>query len=294
MCTRPASGVGLDPVFLTGIRFLIVAPCMAAFIGWRQPEALRLPPGDWIRYIAFGFVAIVLGETLQPLALLYTSVANLTLLSHGTISLFTAFWALLIFQQHITRAGWIGAIIALIGVGLVAANGGQGGFRLDTLSLKGDGIALFRSFEHSLYLLILSLWLQKRPVLQVSLYNCVFGALWILPYVVWKSLSFPWQSVPLSVWGWLLWTIFPTTLYGFLAWNWALQRVGAVAATNTFYLMPVAASLSAWVLLGQPVTSGQVFGGVIILCGILLLRWDMLIEAGVIRGLPEIHWHWRK
>lgn len=288
MCTKPAVGVGFDPLFLTGLRFLIVAPCMTAFVYWRQPEAIRLPSGDWVRYVGFGFVAIVLAESLQPLALQYTSVANLTLLSHGTISLFTALWASMLFRQYIAPAGWIGAIIALVGVGIVATNGSNGGFRLDAESLKGDGIALFRSLEHSLYLLILSRWLQKRMVLQVSLYNCVFGALWLLPYVIWRGIGFPWQQVSPTVWGWFLWTIFPATLYGFLAWNWAMQRVGALAATNMFYLMPVAAALSAWVLLGEPVRLGQFLGGLVIIIGIVLLRWDALIEAGVLRGFPEI------
>lgn len=288
MCTKPATGVGFDPIFLTGLRFLIVAPCMSAFVYWRQPEAMHLPSGDWLRYVGFGFVAIVMAESLQPLALQYTSVANLTLLSHGTISLFTALWALILFRQYIAPAGWVGAIIALCGVAIVAANGSHGGFRMDADSLKGDGIALFRSLEHSLYLLVLSRWLQKRPVMQVSLFNCVFGALWLLPYVIWRGISFPWQQVPLSVWGWFLWTIFPTTLYGFLVWNWAMQRVGAVVATNMFYLMPVMAALSAWVLLGEPVRTGQFVGGLVIIVGIVLLRWDALIAAGVARGLPDI------
>ncbi|MDX1935454.1 MAG: DMT family transporter [Capsulimonadales bacterium] len=293
ICTRPPTGTGFDPLFLTGLRFVVVAPCMALLVGLKQPKSLFLPPGDWKRYLLFGFVAIVLAETLQPLALRFTSVANLTLLSHGTISLFTAFWALLFFKQRITRAGWVGAVVAMFGVALVAANGSQGGFRLDADSLKGDAIALFRSFEHSLYLLALSWWLRMRPTLQVSLFNCVFGALWLLPYVVYRSIGFPWEDVPRYVWGWLLWTIFPTTLYGFLAWNWAMRRVGALAATNTFYLMPVSAAVAARVLLGEPVTPGQGLGGLVILVGILLLRWETLVEAGVIRGRPEIRWRRR-
>ncbi|HVK03250.1 MAG TPA: DMT family transporter, partial [Armatimonadaceae bacterium] len=100
VCMKPPTGVGFDPVMLTGLRFAVVAPCMALIVGLRQPEALRLQPGDWKRYVVFGFVAIVLAETLTPLALRYTSAANLTLLSHGTLSLFTALWALVLLKQR--------------------------------------------------------------------------------------------------------------------------------------------------------------------------------------------------
>ena len=294
--TKPPTGVGFDPLFLTGLRFVIVAPCMTLMIGWRQPESLLLQPGDWIRYVGFGFIAIVVAETLQPLALRYTAVANVTLLSHGTISLFTAFWALLILKQYIPPLGWVGAGVAFIGVGLVAAFGGGDGLRFDANSLKGDGIALFRAVEHSFYLLLLSQWLQKRPVLQVSLYNCVFGALWLLPYVIWRGWDFPWASVPLSVWGWLLWTIGPTTLYGFLAWNWALRRVGAVAATNMFYLMPVSSAVAAYFILGEPIRPGQALGGLVIIIGVILLRWETLAAAGLLPDMADIRlsYLWRR
>lgn len=292
-CTNPATGIGLEPLFLTGLRFIVVVPCLAVMIGLRQPESLRLPPGDWKKYLVFGFFAIVLAETLQPVALRYTSVANLTLLSHGTMSLFTALWALVLFQQRIPRLGWVGAFIALVGVGVVAANGGSGGFRMDTESLKGDGVALFRSFEHSCYLLYLSRWLQKRPVLQVSFYNCAFGVAFLIPYVIWKSLSFPWAQVSSSVWWWFLWTIGPTTLYGFLAWNWAMRRVGAITASNMYYLMPIAAAVAAYFILGEPLRVGQILGGAVIIFGVLLLRWETLIEAGI--KMPEMHLRfWRK
>ncbi|GAB4454918.1 MAG: DMT family transporter [Armatimonadaceae bacterium] len=292
VCTKPPTGVGFDPVFLTGLRFLIVAPCMALMIGLRQPSALRLQPGDWKRYIVFGFVAIVLAESLQPLALRYTAVANVTLLSHGTLSLFTALWALLLLKQRIAPSGWVGAALALVGVALVAAYSTKEGFRLVGDSWKGDVIALFRSVEHSCYLLMLSEWMKKRSALQVTVYNCVFGALWLLPYVVWKSVGFPWEEVSPEVWLGFFWSVVPTTLYGFLAWNWAMSKVGAIAATNMFYLMPVSAAFAAWWLLGETVRPAQVIGGIVIIIGVILLRWDALVAAGLIR-IPERWQEWR-
>lgn len=284
-CTRPTRGVGFDPVFLTGLRFLIVAPCLALLVALRRPDALRLTKSDVGRYTVFGFVAIVLAETLQPLALRYTSVANLTLLSHGTISLFAALWALLFFKQRIAPSGWAGAAVALVGVAFVAASARGAALHFGTETLRGDAIALFRSVEHSLYLLFLAQWLRQRSALQVTVYNCAFGALWLLPYVLWRAPQFAWREVAPVTWGAFAWTVVPTTLYGFLAWNWSMSRVGAIAATNLFYLMPVSAALAAWLLLGEPVTPGQAWGGLVIIAGVVLLRWEALAAVGV--RLPE-------
>lgn len=278
VATKPP--YGFDPIFMHGLRFLVVAPCFVALVAVRSPGDLRLTPREMGRYAVFGFFAIAFSETLQTTALRFTSVANLALLSHGTISMFTAMWALILFRQRISRTGWIGAVIALSGVAIVAVNS-AGGLRFGGEAWKGDALAVGRSVVHSCYLLILAGWLRQRSVLQVTVYNCVFGALWLLPYVVWKAPTFDWGRVPAEAWWSLAWTIAPATLYAFLAWNWSMRHVGAVVATNLFYLMPLSAAVAARLLLGEPITTGQILGGLIIVVGIVLLRWDALLTAGL-------------
>lgn len=281
VCTKPPVGPGFDPLFFTGLRFSVVSLCFLPALLVGRPHTLRLARKDWGWAALLGFAAIVLGEGLQPFALRYTSVANLTLLSHGTISLFTAIWALLLFRQPIARLGWVGALVAMAGVGIVATQGSSGqGLRFDNTSLIGSAIACGRALEHSLYLLLLARWMQTHSVLQVTFYNCAFGALWLLPYVLWKAPTVPWSDIQPAVWWSLAWSIVPTTLYGFVAWNWAMRRAGAVAVTNVFYLLPLASAVAAWFLLREPITSGQILGGVVIIIGIVLLRWETLRATG--------------
>lgn len=276
---RPAGGgPGLDAILLNGVRFLTVAPIMTAFVALRQPAALRLTWRDAGLYLVYGFVAIAFGETMTTAAVRYTSVANMALLGPGTISLCTALWAVALKEQALTRFGWGGAALAVVGVGIVAGSGAHG-FRTDAESLKGDGIALSRSLIHGCYLLFLTRTLRQRPVLNVTVYNLIFGALWFLPYLVWKAPAVPWAALPRTVWWALLWTIFPTTLFGYAAWNWTMRRVGAVATTNVMYLLPLTSALAAWTLLGEPIRTGHLVGGAVIVAGILLLRRDAMLSA---------------
>lgn len=285
---------GFDAILLNGLRFLLVAPCLALLIALRRPAALRIKePRDLARYALFGFVSVALGETMLVLSLRYTSVANMTLLGPGTMSLFTAFWAVALREQKLTRMGWIGAFVALLGVGIVAG-GGARGFSWDARSLFGDGLALLRSAIQGGYMLLLTRTLRERSVLTVTIYNVVFAALWLLPYVLWQLPRFAWAQVPATAWWALGWTVLPTTVYGFLAWNWGMRQVGAVAATNFIYLNPVFAALAAWLILKEPLGWGQVLGGVIIVAGIVLLRWDTLLSAGIRINLPEVRLPWQR
>ena len=281
-------GRHFDPIFLSGLRFLLVAPCLALIVGLRRPADLRLQErGDLLRYACFGLVSVAVGETMLTIAVGYTSVASMTLLGPGTISLWTALWAAALHEQSLTRLGWIGAGVALLGVGLVAV-GGPHGFSLDGRSLLGDAMALTRSAIQGGYMLLLARTLRERSVPTVTVYNCVWGAFWLLPYVLWKGGDFAWREVPAAGWWALAWTVVPTTIYGFLAWNWAMRRVGALAATNFIYLSPVFAGIAAWILLGEPLAWGQILGGVVIVGGIILLRWDALLSAGVHIDLPRL------
>lgn len=288
-------GRAFDPVMLNGLRFLAVAPCLGLMIALRNPAALRVSDRrDLARYAVYGFVSVALGETLMAYAVQFTSVANMTLLGPGTISLFTALWAVALREQTLTRLGWVGALVAFLGVGLVASQGGGRGLALDSASLWGDGISLFRSAIHGAYLLLLTRTLRERPVATVTVYNVVFAAGWLLPYVLWKAPAFDWAGVPASAWWALAWTVVPTTVYGYWVWNWGMRQVGAVVSTNYMYLLPVFAALAGWLVLREPITPGQVLGGIVIVGGIVLLRWDALAAAGMKITLPRLRLPGRK
>jgi drug/metabolite transporter (DMT)-like permease len=163
--THPATGIGFDPVMMNGLRFLLVAPLLMAFIAFPRPRSSPNPSRvDMLRYAIYGLFSIVISETLLTVALTYTSVANMTLLGPGTMPLFTALWAAGLDKQKLSRAGIIGAIVAMVGVGIVAGAGGN--LHLSGTSLIGDGISLGRSVLQGLYMIYLNRTLRERNPLR--------------------------------------------------------------------------------------------------------------------------------
>lgn len=285
--THPASGIGFDPVLMNGLRFILVAPLLLAFIAFRDPGALRVPNrADLFRYAIYGLFSIVISETLLTVALTYTSVANMTLLGPGTMPLFTALWATVLDKQKLSRAGFIGALVAIGGVGIVAGAGGN--LQLSSTSLIGDGISLGRSVLQGVYMIYLNRSLREHNPFTVTIYNVLFGTLWFLPYIAWKAPGFAWGEVSWQVWAALGWTVLPTSVYGFLVWNTVMPRVGPVAATNVFYLLPLFGALSAWAILGEPLTIAQMTGGTVIIAGLIILRWETLVAAGIVPGRKPV------
>ncbi len=265
----------LNAISFNGVRFLMVAPVLVGLIAWRRPDALRVTDKrDLWRYAAFGVFSIGVSESLYTLASHYTSVANVTLLGPGTIGLFTGFWSAVLGDQKWGRAQLFGACVALAGVALVAGASGKGSFAWHGTSFLGDALALGRSALHGLYMIFLARSLRERPVLTVTVYNIVFGACAYVPYLLWSAPHIAWGHIEAPVWWSLAFAIVPTTLYGFAAWNWGVRKVGAVAATNVFYLLPVFGAVAAWAALGEPLHLAQVGGGLVIVLGILILRWE--------------------
>jgi drug/metabolite transporter (DMT)-like permease len=281
--THPASGVGFDPILMNGLRFVLVAPLLLAFVALHDPTALRIPNrADCFRFAIYGLFSIFLSETLLTFALSYTSVANMTLLGPGTMPLFTALWAAVLDKQKLSRSGIVGALVAMAGVAIVAGAGGN--LHLSGTSLIGDGISLGRSVVQGVYMIYLNRSLRQHNPFTVTIYNVLFGTLWFLPYIAWKAPVFAWGAVSGPVWAALAWTVLPTSVYGFLVWNTVMPRVGPVAATNVFYLLPLFGALSAWVVLGEKLTLAQMIGGMIIIAGLIVLRWETLVAAGIVPG----------
>ena len=268
---RPASGLAFDPIFLSGLRFCFVAPLLALGLGWQDRTLLKFTRRELAMYACFGLSSIVVGEIIQALAVRYTSVANLTLLSHGTIPLSTALWARGLYGEPFGKKALLGAGIALVGVALVATHA-PGGLHFGGDTWRGDALALLRAALHGGFLTLLGNQLQSTPALKVTLGNVGFGALWSLPYVLWRGSSFDFAAVTPQTWLAVFWTAVPTTLFGFVAWNAAVGTVGTVAATSAMYALPFAAAVGAYFMIHEPITLWHVLGGGLIITGILLTR----------------------
>jgi O-acetylserine/cysteine efflux transporter len=86
-------------------------------------------------------------------------------------------------------------------------------------------------------------------------------------------------------WASLAFQVYPTTLFGYWAWNSLMARYSAAEVSPVALLVPIFAVMFAWLLFGVMATPGQTIGIVFILLGLLTtIFYQRLSQVLTLKG----------
>lgn len=264
--------IGLAPIF---VRIGEVGPSAAAF--WRTLLALpllALLPRDpnesttrredrhglWLAGLCFaGDLAV------WHRAIGYTSVANATLLANLS-PVFVALGLRFFWHEHQPARFWLGLALGLGGAGLLVAES----FSISVRGAFGDSLGVIAAVFYGGYQIAVSRVRQRCSTRQVMLVTSAVTAAVLLPIVLITHETL-W---PPDLRGWMVLFALAAISHvggqGLIAY--ALAGLPAAFASVGLLVQPVAATLFAWVLLGERCSGLQAVGGAIVLGGILLCR----------------------
>lgn len=246
--------VAIYPVLaFLALRFLIASATLAL------PAAARVR-GLGRRGIAGASLAGVLlagGYVLQTVGLQRTSVSNAGFVT-GMYVVLTPIFALALFRIRIGVAGWIGVLLATVGLAMLA--GIQGG------SPSGDLLVLGGAAVYSLQIVLLERFAPRYDALGFTLVE-MLAAFAVLVVVAIPSLEVPhgW-----TVWGALLVTGVFASALGFLVQTWVQKSSSATRTALLFTLEPVWAAVFGFALAGDRLGALGFGGCVVIMAGIVL------------------------
>lgn len=246
--------VAIYPVLaFLALRFLIASATLAL------PAAARVR-GLGRRGIAGASLAGVLlagGYVLQTVGLQRTSVSNAGFVT-GMYVVLTPIFALALFRIRIGVAGWIGVLLATVGLAMLA--GIQGG------SPSGDLLVLGGAAVYSLQIVLLERFAPRYDALGFTLVE-MLAAFAVLVVVAIPSLEVPhgW-----TVWGALLVTGVFASALGFLVQTWVQKSSSATRTALVFTLEPVWAAVFGFALAGDRLGALGFGGCVVIMTGIVL------------------------
>ncbi len=241
------------------------------FAWWHARDELRRLSAHEIRVGAFAGVFLAAHFATWIASLDYTSVANSTVLVN-TAPLWVAILSPWLAHERLSRRGWTGIGLSVVGGCIIGAGDIVGGTR----ALIGDALALAGSIALALYLLS-GRRLRAKLTLPAYLTVCYSSAtitLWICVLATGTPLT----AFSPSTWGALLGMALISQHLGHSSNNWAMRYFSAGFIAVCLLGEPVCSSLLAWWMFGEAVTWLKAAGGLLILFSIYLVNTSQSVS----------------
>jgi drug/metabolite transporter (DMT)-like permease len=174
----------------------------------------------------------------------------------------------LVLGERLSGREEFGALLTLVGATLVVLNGVPGLSVSVLPHWRGDVLLVLSGLCYAGYSLIARGVLARHAALPVTAWSILWGLVAVAPLAgaEWVEGRVPAWS-PMALWGTAYLALVVTTL-GYLAWNYALERVEAPKLAVFINVQPlVGALLGVW-WLREPLTVFTVAGGALVLLGL--------------------------
>ena len=263
--TRVLLDAGLTPTEIFVARFTIAYLSLLAvsrfkvrYTGWRD-ELLFVVCG-----VAGGSAYFIAENT----ALEYTLISDVAVLV-STAPLTTALMGAIFYRdERITWMTCLGMVIAFIGSVMLAMKNGL----VWGDSIVGDLLALLAAFVWAFYSMALKRLNRTYTTLFITRKLFFYGVLSALPLLFMENTRVDWATTlrKPEVWGNLLYLGLICSMAAYFIWGITVKRIGAVRASNYFYLSPIISMISAAIWFGERTTAVAYIGCVLILAGVII------------------------
>lgn len=260
--TKLLINAGLRPDEIFFFRFVLAYLLMLPFAGKKLfLDNLK----DELLAVALGLTGGSLYFLTENYALAYGYCSNVSLIVCLTPLVTALIVGCFYPSERLGRRGLLASLIAFAGMALVVFNGN---FILK-LSPLGDILALAACLCWALYSLIIKRLQDGYSNMLITRKIFGYGLLTILPLLLVEG-----ANVELLVeggavvWGNIIFLGCVASMLCFLGWNWCLEKIGTVRATNLLYLNPVIAMTTSALVLGERVTWVALVGAALILAGL--------------------------
>jgi drug/metabolite transporter (DMT)-like permease len=280
---------GISPEQAAWLRILgsavLLVPLVLIFRGRAGIQAARR---SWPQLVLYGLTGIAGCQTLFFIAASRLPVGIAILLEFSGPVL-VVLWLKFGRKTVVPRSAALGVAIAVVGLGTVVEI--WSGLQIDLIGLL-CGLAA-AACQATYFLLIEKLTGVADPLVMTAA-GSVVGALlltavsapWTVPWhVLSDTIAMGDRSAP--GWTFAAFLIVVSTVIAYLAGAAAVQRLSAAVGGAVAYVEVVAASIYAWILLGETLKPNQIIGGVIVLLGAYVAQSSVGKAAPPDAAVPE-------
>ncbi len=262
--TRVLLDAGLTPTEIFVARFtiaylslLVISRFKVRFTGWRD-ELLFVVCG-----VAGGSAYFIAENTALELTLI-SDVAVLVSIAPLTTALMGAIFYR---DERISLLTGVGMVIAFVGSVMLALKDGL----VWGDSVLGDLLAMLAALVWAFYSMALKRLNRTYSTLFITRKLFFYGVLSALPLLALEDseLSLETLKQP-AVWGNLLYLGLVCSMAAYFIWGITVKRIGAVRASNYFYLSPIISMIAAAIWFGERTNAVAYVGCVLILAGVIM------------------------
>ena len=262
--TRVLLDAGLTPTEIFVARFtiaylslLVICRFKVRFTGWRD-ELLFVVCG-----IAGGSAYFIAENTALELTLI-SDVAVLVSIAPLTTALMGAIFYR---DERITLLTCVGMIIAFIGSVMLAL---KDGFVWGD-SVLGDLLAMLAALVWAFYSMALKRLNRTYTTSFITRKLFFYGLLTAIPFLFLQESHVDWNALKNPVvWGNLVYLGLICSMAAYFIWGITVKRIGAVRASNYFYLSPIISMIAAAIWFGERTNAIAYIGCVLILAGVIM------------------------
>ncbi|MFI7126343.1 EamA family transporter [Nonomuraea sp. NPDC050153] len=265
---------GLAPIEAVWTRMAGAGLLLLAVLAVVKPRALRIPRS---RLPFFGLYAVMAVAGVQ--SLYFVAITRLpvgiALLLEFMAPVMVVAWVRFVRKVRLARAAYIGAVVAVVGLGIVVE--AWQGMRLDALGLLLGLVAgaccagyflMNDSFGDDVDPLGLIAWgMTGAAVVLIP-----FARPWDIPWAAFTATVAPDGGRTLPVLGAYLWMVLIATVTAYILGVNAVRRLSAAVGATVASLEVIGGAVVAWALVGETLGFFQIVGGLLVLSGALLAQ----------------------
>jgi drug/metabolite transporter (DMT)-like permease len=264
---------GLAPLEAVWARMLGSALLLFAVLTLVRPGALRIPRARFGLVAAYALVAIASVQALFFVAITRLPV-GVALLIEFTSPVMVVLWVRFVRGLRPGRGAYVGALVALIGLGIVVEV--WQGLRLDALGLLAAFVAAAGCAG---YFLINDAFGDDMDPLGLIAWGFAGATVILIPiarpwHIRWavfgESATVGGHTLP--VLAATLWLIAVATVAAYILGITAVRRLSAAVGSTVASLEVITGAVVAWALLGESLGVFQILGGLIVIAGALFAQ----------------------
>ncbi|MBF0388625.1 MAG: DMT family transporter [Desulfamplus sp.] len=258
----------IKPISLSFFRWF-TALCFILPFGLRRViEQKEIIKANWLKIVILSIFSISLYNSLLYYSAQFTTATNISFVIASTPAItFILSWIFLRQQESILKV--IGMLISLIGMLFIVFKGSLSNLFSLVVNI-GDLIVFIAVVSWSIYSVLFKyIKLNIDPVAFLTI-TIIAGLPFILPFYIWEVSVYGLFAINTTNISIILFLgLFPSII-SYLCWNEGVKRVGPNMASIFLYLIPVFASVIAFIYLGERLYFYHIAGGVLIAAGLIL------------------------